>query len=325
MTFRTRLFVTSLAAAAATLLVATLLISWSVRGAVNDRIERTLAAEVRLAAEALANRRSASPGELDAEADALGRLGSGRVTFIAPDGTVVGDSDLTASELRSVENHAGRPEVEQALREGFGSARRYSATLGIDMFYVAVPVRNPAMRELAVVRFALPLTEVKEQLASVRRVALVALGVGTFTALLLSWVSSRLLTRRMEAIAAAARALRKRGLQPSGPRHWQRRNRHDRTLSRRCGRAARAARERACLRPRPNGSDPQRHDRRRARRQPSWTPAARQRSRAAYATADRTNRRTALPGTRAPSRHRGADHRRARRRHAGRAGADTPP
>ena len=196
---------TSLAAAAATLLVATLLISWSVRGTVNDRIERTLAAEVRLTAEALSNRRPASSGELDAEADALGRLSSARVTFIARDGTVVGDSGIAISELASVENHASRPEVQQALREGFGMARRYSSTLQIDMLYAAVPVQNPAMPELGVVRLALPLTEVREQLASVRRVALVALGVGTLTALLVSWLSSTLLTRRMEAIAAAAK------------------------------------------------------------------------------------------------------------------------
>ena len=196
---------TSLAAAAATLLVATLLISWSVRGTVNDRIERTLAAEVRLTAEALSNRRPASSGELDAEADALGRLSSARVTFIARDGTVVGDSGIAIAELASVENHASRPEVQQALREGFGMARRYSSTLQIDMLYAAVPVQNPAMPELGVVRLALPLTEVREQLAAVRRVALVALGVGTLTALLVSWLSSTLLTRRMEAIAAAAK------------------------------------------------------------------------------------------------------------------------
>ena len=205
MTFRIRLFATSLAAAAATLLVATLLISWSVRRTLNERIERTLAAEVRLTAEALSNRRAAPGSELDAEADALGRLGSGRVTFIAPDGTVLGDSELTAPELQTVENHSARPEVQRALREGFGSARRYSSTLGVDMLYVAVPVRNPAMPELGVVRLALPLTEVGEQLAAVRRVSFVALGAGTVTALLLSWVSSTLLTRRMDAIAAAAR------------------------------------------------------------------------------------------------------------------------
>ena len=204
MTFRTRLFLTSVAASAATLLVATLLISWSVRRTLGEHIERTLVTEARLAAEALSHRRAASRGELDAEADALGRLGSARVTFIAPDGTVVGDSDVGAAELPAVENHAARPEVQQAIREGVGTARRYSTTVRTDMLYVAVRVPQGAIPDLSIVRLALPLTEIQEQLAAVRRVALIAFGVGTLVALGLSWLTSTLLARRMHEIAAAA-------------------------------------------------------------------------------------------------------------------------
>ena len=204
MTFRTRLFLTSVAASAATLLVATLLISWSVRRTLGEHIERTLVTEARLAAEALSHRRAASRSELDAEADALGRLGSARVTFIAPDGTVVGDSDVGTAELPAVENHAARPEVQQAIREGVGIARRYSTTVRTDMLYVAVRVPHGAIPELSIVRLALPLTEIQEQLAAVRRVALIAFGVGTLIALGLSWLTSTLLARRMHEIAAAA-------------------------------------------------------------------------------------------------------------------------
>ena len=74
MSFRTRLFLTSLAAACAALLAATLLLSWSVRRSVDDRIERGLISEGRLAAELLSRLRA--PRQLDEEADALGRLGS---------------------------------------------------------------------------------------------------------------------------------------------------------------------------------------------------------------------------------------------------------
>ena len=204
MSFRSRLFLTSVATAAATLLVATLLGSWSVRGTVGERIERTLSSEVRLAGEVLSHSQPASGDELDAEADALGRVVSARVTFISADGAVVGDSGLTIAELRSVENHATRPEVQQALREGFGMARRYSATVQTEMLYAAVPVRNPAMPEVSVVRLALPLTEIQEQLAAVRRIALGALAVGTLVALSLAWVTSTLLARRMREIAQAA-------------------------------------------------------------------------------------------------------------------------
>src|SRR4026209_1658557 len=123
MTFRTRLFLSSLLAAAVTLLVAAALVSWSIRRSLDNRIERGLINEARLAAETLSHRSAATPAELDAEADAIGRLGSARGTLLSPDGTVVGDSELSTDELRTVENHAARPEVQQARKEGLGRAR----------------------------------------------------------------------------------------------------------------------------------------------------------------------------------------------------------
>ena len=205
MTFRTRLFLSSLAVAGATLIVATILVSWSIRHSVRERIERSLLIEARLAAELLSRQTAMSPAELDAEADALGALGSSRVTFIAPNGSVVGDSQLSSDALRSVENHADRPEVRAALAEGVGIATRYSDTIDTDMLYVAIPVRGRPVADISVVRLALPLTEVREQLAVVRRAALAALLSGIALALALTWITSALLARRMGAIAAAAR------------------------------------------------------------------------------------------------------------------------
>ncbi len=120
MTFRRRLFVTSLAAAALTLAASTALVSWSIRRTLDAQIERGLVNEARLAAETLSHRRAATPAELDAEAHAIGRLVSTRVTFIAPDGTVVGDSELGPAELATLENHGTRPEVIQARARGCG-------------------------------------------------------------------------------------------------------------------------------------------------------------------------------------------------------------
>ena len=204
MTFRTRLFLSSLLAAAVTLLVAAALVSWSIRRSLDNRIERGLINEARLAAETLSHRQAATPAELDAEADAIGRLVSARVTFISPDGTVVGDSELTPEELTTVENHAGRPEIQQARREAIGIARRYSETVKTDMLYVAVKVHNPAAPALSEIRLALPLTEIAEQLATVRRSTLVAMGIGLVAALILAWGASALLSRRVRAIAEVA-------------------------------------------------------------------------------------------------------------------------
>jgi len=202
-TFRTRLFLSSLTAAGATLLVAALLLSWYVRRSVGERIERNLITQARLAAELLSHH-GPSRAELDAEAEALARLGAGRVTFIAADGSVAGDSELTAEEMQSVENHGSRPEVQAAIASGLGVARRYSSSVHSEMLYVAVPVRNAATPELQVVRLAIPLTEVQEQLAIVRRVMPAALLAGSAVALALSWIVASLIATRVRAISSVA-------------------------------------------------------------------------------------------------------------------------
>jgi len=57
-----------------------------------------------------------------------------RVTLIDYEGNVVFDTRANAGEL---ENHAGRPEVIQAMKDGTGSNIRRSDTLGADMMYYA--------------------------------------------------------------------------------------------------------------------------------------------------------------------------------------------
>jgi two-component system, OmpR family, phosphate regulon sensor histidine kinase PhoR len=203
-TFRTRLFLTSLVTAALTLLVATVLISWSVRRVTSDRIERSLVSQTRLAAETLSHREAATGAELDAEADALARLVGAHVTLVGSDGVVIGDSDLDGEPLAAVENHGDRPEIQQARRDGLGVSRRYSTTVRADLLYVAVPVNNPALPALGFVCLALPLTDIGEQLGAVRRNAFVAFGVGLVAALILTWTTSLLLSRRVRAIATVA-------------------------------------------------------------------------------------------------------------------------
>ena len=121
------------------------------RRQIDAQIESTLVAEARLAAELL-GARGAAPTivpELDDEADRIGELIGARVTFIAADGRVVGDSSEPLDGVAAMENHAQRPEVVDARRAGLGRAARHSATLNIDMLYVAVPVRIPRSRSSA--------------------------------------------------------------------------------------------------------------------------------------------------------------------------------
>lgn len=69
-----------------------------------------------------------------------------RVTFIAQDGTVLGDSDADPAKM---ENHKGRPEVKAAMENGYGEDIRHSATVGIDMMYAAKKLPNGTVLRLA--------------------------------------------------------------------------------------------------------------------------------------------------------------------------------
>lgn len=57
-----------------------------------------------------------------------------RITLIAPDGKVLAD---TSAEVQSLENHADRAEVRDALKNGSGTSKRYSKTLMEQTIYYA--------------------------------------------------------------------------------------------------------------------------------------------------------------------------------------------
>ena len=188
---------------AVALLLAAVLIAMPMRAQLLRAIERNLVAETRMAAALLAERATdGSIAALDGEADEIGGFTAARVTFIAPDGRVVGDSAEDLAALEKLDNHGTRPEVLEARRRGMSVVRRFSATLGTDLLYVALAVNHP---HVGTVRLALPLTDIDDQFRAVRRSLLAALAVALASALGLAWVSSMLLARRVDAIAAVAR------------------------------------------------------------------------------------------------------------------------
>lgn len=208
MTFRTRMFLVAFLAAFATVSVATALVSWSVRRDLVRRLEDSLASEARLAAGLIARQPPASEQALDDEADAIGQRIAARVTLIARDGRVLGDSERDGTALATMENHAQRPEVRQALTGEAGASTRHSATIQTDMMYVAVPVPS-GLAPVAVVRLALPLTGVEEQLGSVRRLSLLSLLAGLVVSAGLAWWTSALVSRRIREVADIAAEYRR--------------------------------------------------------------------------------------------------------------------
>ena len=200
--FRSKIAVAIFAVAAAALLLAATLVSISLSEQTYRRIEQSLVSEAHLVADVLAtHEREIAPEAIETEAERIGKTLPARVTLIAGDGTVVGDSMVRGSELATLENHGTRPEVIEARQRGVGISRRYSHTIQTDMLYVAVPVNHP---RITIVRLALPLTEVQQQIAAVRHMTLVALGAAMVGALGLAWLASALLGRRLRRLADAA-------------------------------------------------------------------------------------------------------------------------
>ncbi len=165
-------------------------------------LERSLIAEARLAGSLVDQRvQDGVVPDLDSEADRIGALTRSRVTLIDRTGNVVGDSTEPASALPGLENHATRPEVAAAMTKGVGVAQRHSVTIDTDLLYAAVSVVND---RVAVVRLALPLTDVDAQIAALGRNMLAALLGALVCAVGLAWISALLLSKRVGAIATAA-------------------------------------------------------------------------------------------------------------------------
>lgn len=127
------------------------------RSAVESRlVERFRSETALLAALVASGRGERAPEALAAEWGQ--RLGV-RVTLIGRDGRVLGDSSVADRRLETLENHLDRPEVREALRSGWGEARRRSTSTGETFLYVARRLDGGAGPGF--VRVALPAWEVR--------------------------------------------------------------------------------------------------------------------------------------------------------------------
>ena len=135
-------------------------------------------------------------------AELIGVVTKARATLIAPDGTVIGDSDVGQARLSQLENHLQRPEVQEALKNGSGSAIRYSDTLRTSMLYSAMTYGSGTTD--GVIRLALPL----EYLASTRNALHGVVGgaalVTILIAFLFSYALSNLTSKPLRDMADAA-------------------------------------------------------------------------------------------------------------------------
>ena len=140
-------------------------------------------------------------GGLDALCKAVEKTAGTRFTLIRFDGTVVGDSD---EDPATMENHANRPEVRQALAGQTGTDRRYSQTLGEKMMYVAVPITGNKHSVEFVIRAALPMTAITGELNKMTKRVVDASLLAGLLSLLVCVVVVRRITAPLHGMARAA-------------------------------------------------------------------------------------------------------------------------
>ncbi|RMD81636.1 MAG: HAMP domain-containing histidine kinase, partial [Candidatus Dadabacteria bacterium] len=197
----------------ATLAVATFMATLSVRRAYLEQTRLAL----ELAARSLAATRGGqSPTGHEAEIQSqVSRAAHGadmRITVIAPDGTVIADSD---EDPRVMDNHADRPEVREALARGIGRATRFSHTVKREMFYVALAVRGDDGRPAGVVRTSIPLAHIEGRLRTLYGTAIASAAALALLAAAVAWMVSRRISSPLEHLEKSAQAVRS-----GGPAHF---------------------------------------------------------------------------------------------------------
>ena len=76
----------------------------------------------------------------------IGRIYADRITLVGSDGAVLYDNE---SDVSGMENHAARPEIAQALKNGVGESSRLSDTLAEQTYYYALRLGNGMVLRVA--------------------------------------------------------------------------------------------------------------------------------------------------------------------------------
>jgi two-component system, OmpR family, phosphate regulon sensor histidine kinase PhoR len=191
-------------------LAAGVYLQWKLRDAQEQRTEHELARQARAVRDLLdlsvdGKRIPWTPEGVDPVADRLGRSFEDRVTIIAADGQVLGDSEVETAQLRALDDHSSRPEVLAAEADTCGLSRRYSTTVETDMLYCAMTYTSGDRR--GYIRVSTPLSEVDSSVAQLRVILAFGGLISLALALGAGLVASRAMYGKVRQLMEAARAM----------------------------------------------------------------------------------------------------------------------
>jgi len=201
-----KLYFGLVAAIVLTAVIVCLFVSYQIENDTLEEIRRQLRTRAELVRIVMA------PGiaDLSAEEEALLRREVGelavddtRLTLMLTDGTVIADS---REDPEGMDNHAGRPEIIQALREGLGTATRRSDTLNRRMMYLALKVEYDG-NTVGFIRTALPLTKIDERLGHLRNLILLGALIAALVMLLPGFLLARRISKPLALMTEAAKKI----------------------------------------------------------------------------------------------------------------------
>jgi two-component system, OmpR family, phosphate regulon sensor histidine kinase PhoR len=125
-----------------------------------------------------------------------------RITFIAFDGTVLGESE---ADYRQMENHSDRKEIQEAVKGNIGRDIRFSKTMKLDLLYIAIPLKN----DRVVLRIAVPLFELNRINELILNYAIFGIIAGLLLTTLLALRFSAFITYPINQLIAVSREISK--------------------------------------------------------------------------------------------------------------------
>jgi two-component system phosphate regulon sensor histidine kinase PhoR len=140
-----------------------------------------------------------------------------RVTIIDHTGRVLVDSEADADKM---ENHANRPEVQDAFARGTGQSVHRSVTFGRELVYRAQRY-DRAGSDPIVIRLAVPLSQIDLSLVELRQRLLVATLIVLLSGGLVSFAFARLFAARVERLQRFSQRIAEGDFRPllrEGPR-----------------------------------------------------------------------------------------------------------
>ena len=129
-----------------------------------------------------------------------GKESQTRFTLVRADGRVLCDSE---SDPQHMENHADRPEIREAVMGHRAVQSRFSATLGTEMMYVAVPLGKD-IPPAAVLRASLPVLTLRKALEGAYHKVIFGAVVVALLSAAAAWLVSRRISHPLETMTRGA-------------------------------------------------------------------------------------------------------------------------